>query len=595
MGAKVNKVNEMGFIIAKFCIENFHLKYSFPSTTISDYDYDEYAVNFLKFLTIAYNIDLNVCDEDGHTLSYFAAKYNSLKSLKYLKEQGADLSISNKDKRTLIHEAARNGTFEVLRYLVEDCKIDVNVSDVDGNFPVHMIDITNSNVTILKFLKEKGANISISNRQKHTLLHEAARNGAFKVLRYLVEDCKMDVNVCDLDGNLPTHMAVRNIEILMYLKENKANLGISNNKKHTLVHKAARFGDLEVLQYLVGDCKMDVNVSDVKGNLPIDMIDMSDYNIALFKYLIEKGANLSTSKNQKYTLIHKAARIGAFKVLQYLVEDCKMDVNVSDVDGNLPVHLAAEFGRVDILMYLKEKGANLSISNNKKHTLVHAAAQSGNLEVVQYLVEDCKMDVNVCDIHGNLPSHWAAFCDKVGILCYFESIGIDLNQYNNYGQTLVHLAAAGDAVETLNFLKNECKFSLDFGDNNGYTPSHIAVSYGNLKALKYLKEQGANLCISNKDKYTLVHTAAEYGTLDVLVYLVKECKLEVNVSDNNGNLPAHFAAKSNKVEILRYLKSVGSDLNQCNHKGETLVNIAAAAGAVDVLNFLKDECKLSFN
>uniref|UniRef100_A0A6P7GUM2 Serine/threonine-protein phosphatase 6 regulatory ankyrin repeat subunit B-like n=1 Tax=Diabrotica virgifera virgifera TaxID=50390 RepID=A0A6P7GUM2_DIAVI len=486
MGAKVNEVNEMGFIIAKFCIENFHLKYSFPSTTISDYDYDEYAVNFLKFLTIAYNIDLNVCDEDGHTLSYFAAKYNSLKSLKYLKEQGADFSIFNKDKRTLIHEAARNGTFEVLRYLVEDCKIDVNVSDVDGNFPVHMIDITNSNVTILKFLKEKGANISISNRQKHTLLHEAARNGAFKVLRYLV-----------------------------------------------------------------GDCKMDVNVSDLKGNLPIDMIDMSDYNIALFKYLIEKGANLSTSKNQKYTLIHKAARIGAFKVLQYLVEDCKMDVNVSDVNGNLPVHLAAEFGRVDILMYLKEKGSNLSISNNKKHTLVHAAAQSGNLEVVQYLVEDCKMDVNVCDIHGNLPSHWAAFCDKVGILCYFESIGIDLNQYNNYGQTLVHLAAAGDAVETLNFLKNECKFSLDFGDNNGYTPSHIAVSYGNLKALKYLKEQGANLCISNKDKYTLVHTAAEYGTLDVLVYLVKECKLEVNVSDNNGNLPAHFAAKTNKVEILR--------------------------------------------
>uniref|UniRef100_A0A6P7GI28 Cyclin-dependent kinase 4 inhibitor C-like n=1 Tax=Diabrotica virgifera virgifera TaxID=50390 RepID=A0A6P7GI28_DIAVI len=71
--------------------------------------------------------------------------------------------------------------------------------------------------------------------------------------------------------------------------------------------------------------------------------------------------------------------------------------------------------------------------------------------------------------------------------------------------------------------------------------------------------------------------------------------MDVNVSDVDGNLPAHFAAKSNKVEILRYLKTIGSDLSQRNHQGATLVDMAAAGDAVDVLNFLKDECKFSLN
>ncbi|XP_050508902.1 ankyrin repeat domain-containing protein 1-like [Diabrotica virgifera virgifera] len=255
--------------------------------------------------------------------------------------------------------------------------------------------MVDANVKILKYLKEKGANLSISNKYKCTLIHEAARNGAFEVLRYLVEDCKMDVNVSDVNGNLPVHMiSMRdyNIDIFKYLKDKGANLSIANKAKCTLIHKAARNGAFEVLRYLVEDCKMDVNVSDVNENLPIHMISMSDYNIDIFKYLKDKGANLSLSNKYKCTLIHEAARNGAFEVLRYLVEDCKMDVNVSDVNGNLPVHMISMRDyNIDIFKYLKDKGANISISNKDKRTLIHEAARNGALDVLRYLVEDCKM------------------------------------------------------------------------------------------------------------------------------------------------------------------------------------------------------------
>uniref|UniRef100_A0A6P7GM07 Uncharacterized protein LOC114338408 n=1 Tax=Diabrotica virgifera virgifera TaxID=50390 RepID=A0A6P7GM07_DIAVI len=619
-GAKVNKVNEIGFIILKlllyynsWCFKHVYGNmsyYNFGYSDMSDDDFEshsanscihnhEYAMDFLKILTRKYNIDLNFFDEDGNTIGHYAARSKSLNAIKYLKEQGANLSISNRKKLTLVHIAAQSGDLEVLRYLVEDCKLDVNVSDVDGNFAVHMIDIRDCNVKILKYLKVKGANLSISNKDKRTLIHEAARNGAFEVIRYLVEDCKMDVNVSDVDGNSPVYLVKTldsNIKILKYFKEKGANLSLSNMYKRTLIHDAARNGAFEVIRYLVEDCKMDVNVSDIDGNLPVHMIKMRDDNVKIFKYLKEKGTNLSISNKKKRTLVHIAARQGAFEVLRYLVEDCKMDVNVPDVDGNLPAHMAAEFGKVEILKYLNKKGANLSIFNNQKQTLVHKAAQPGVLEVLQYLVEDCKLDVNVSDIDGNLPVHMMYVTDyDIKFLKYLKEKGANLCISNNQKQTLVHKAVKSGGLKVLQYLVEDCKLDVNVSDVDGNLPAHRAAELGYVETLKYLKDKGANLSISNNQNQTLVHKAVESGGLKVLRYLVEDCKLDVNVSDVDGNLPAHKAAELGYVETLKYLKGKGANLSISNNQKQTLVYKATQSGDLEVLKYLVEDCKMDVN
>uniref|UniRef100_A0A6P7GM16 Nuclear factor NF-kappa-B p105 subunit-like isoform X1 n=1 Tax=Diabrotica virgifera virgifera TaxID=50390 RepID=A0A6P7GM16_DIAVI len=121
------------------------------------------------------------------------------------------------------------------------------------------------------------------------------------------------------------------------------------------------------------------------------------------------------------------------------------------------------------------------------------------------------MDINVSTNIGNLPAHLAALSNKVEILRYLKSVGSVINQCNSQGRSLVHLAAAGDAVDVLNFLKDECNVSLnlDLRDNDGFNPSHCAAFHNALKAIRFLKEQGANLSIFSKDKRTPVHLAAQ--------------------------------------------------------------------------------------
>uniref|UniRef100_A0A6P7G6X9 Serine/threonine-protein phosphatase 6 regulatory ankyrin repeat subunit C-like n=1 Tax=Diabrotica virgifera virgifera TaxID=50390 RepID=A0A6P7G6X9_DIAVI len=128
---------------------------------------------------------------------------------------------------------------------------------------------------------------------------------------------------------------------------------------------------------------------------------------------------------------------------------------------------------------------------------------------------------------------FTALSNKVEILRYHNiSAGIHLNQCSNQGRSLVHFAAKGDAVNVLNFLKSECNFSLnlDLRDNDGFTPSDYAACHNALKAIKYLKKQGATLSIFSKDKSiqsTPVHKAVQYGALDVLHYLVENCKMDI--------------------------------------------------------------------
>uniref|UniRef100_A0A6P7G625 Uncharacterized protein LOC114338107 n=1 Tax=Diabrotica virgifera virgifera TaxID=50390 RepID=A0A6P7G625_DIAVI len=464
-GAKIDKANDIGFIILKFMFRKVRIytNLSFYRKMFDIPNYNKSAVDLLKFLTREYAMNLNLCDQYGNTLSYYAAGSNSLEAIKYIKEQGANLNIFNKNKYTPVHIAANSGALEVLRYLVEDCKMDLTVSDDNGNLPAHMA----------------------------------------------------------ADGN--------QVEILSYFKSIGIELNQCNNDRQNLVHIAAAADAIDVLNFL-----------------------KNEYNFFL-------------------------------------------NIDLCDKHGYTPSHHAAAYNARKAIRYLKEQGANLSIPNKNKSTLVHIAAESGALEVLRYLVEDCKMDVTVSDDNGNLPAHMAAVGNRVDILRYLKSIEIELNQCNNKGETLAHKAAAADAVDVLNFLKNECKFSLnlDLCNKYGYTPSHHAAACNALKAIKYLKEQGANLSISTMNRHTVIHIAAMVGALEVLRYLVEDCKMDVTVSDNNGNLPAHMAADSNKVEILRYLKSIKIELNQCNNKGETLVHRAAAANAVDVLNFLKNECKFS--
>lgn len=83
-------------------------------------------------------------------------------------------------------------------------------------------------------------------------------------------------------------------------------------------------------------------------------------------------------------------------------------LNVKDEDhGNVPLHIAASKGNIEMIQYLVRKGASLNIQDVYGNTALHYALDKSNNDIAFYLLKN-GCDVNISDYRGNTPLHTAA-------------------------------------------------------------------------------------------------------------------------------------------------------------------------------------------
>lgn len=86
------------------------------------------------------------------------------------------------------------------------------------------------------------------------------------------------------------------------------------------------------------------------------------------------------------------------------------------------------------------------------------------------------------------PFEWIS---KVSDL-YLKNMSVHLNEQNEWGETVFHLAAQLEDVKILSYLIRKAT-NVNVTDKNGETPLHRAAKAGNKKAIKLLLEYGANI------------------------------------------------------------------------------------------------------
>ena len=85
------------------------------------------------------------------------------------------------------------------------------------------------------------------------------------------------------------------------------------------------------------------------------------------RYLKKLGANVKQLTKNKRSALHIAAKNEDLSMVQFLVEECDLDINAQDKKGFTPAHLAAKHNEeIRILEYLvDEKGADITIRSRK--------------------------------------------------------------------------------------------------------------------------------------------------------------------------------------------------------------------------------------
>ncbi|XP_064789281.1 cyclin-dependent kinase 4 inhibitor C-like [Oncorhynchus masou masou] len=145
-------------------------------------------------------------------------------------------------------------------------------------------------------------------------------------------------------------------------------------------------------------------------------------------------------------------------------------------------------------------------------------------------------------------------------------------------------SARGDLAEVEMLLQN----GADVNANNvfGRTPLQV-MKLGNPAIAEALLRANANPNVRDHVRgLTITHDAARDGYVDTLRVLIDH-GADVNLLDNDGNLPLHLAAREGYLDVVQLLVGCTKDAARHNSGGHTPYDLATMNNRVSIALYIQ--------
>ena len=494
------------------------------------------------------------------------------------------LDIKNNFGETPLHIACKFNREEIVKMLCESefTGITINALSHLKETPLHLASVHASPAVAKHVLKSEHLSeggFDIPNIYGDTPLMIACRSGNVELVQLLVENGSNPLFVNDQLKEMPIHIACRNqrLDMLKILVSNlHAKVDDRNYLEETPLCVALKFSYMDIVNFLVNRKLCDVS-------LQLRLPDSNSRQMQQFIKQIMIPEVHDSGEHSKSTgdcALHFACKMNDVQLIQLLLSHCPQAVSIKDNFGNTPLHIAAENGNVAVMKCLLEsfEGCLDSLINKDKDSPLHLACKVGFLEVVNLLLDRCYSSVTLKNRFGDNPIHVACqhkSCELIDSLLKKCSGNLDCHK-NDRNNTFLHVAANYGNSDTVRLLLNHCSATCQNEDGN--TPLHVACFLNKRSVVECLLDRmNSDHAFVNKKMQTYLHAACNDKAQLTIVKLLYEKGFRslANMSDENGNMPLHYAFRSNQKGIVEYLMTDGCcDPYKTNNDGLTPVYLA---------------------
>ena len=152
-------------------------------------------------------------------------------------------------------------------------------------------------------------------------------------------------------------LAGKHFELARHLRCRGSSIDPQGWDLLSLLHSAAEFGDLEVVQILV-ELKADINALSEAGQTPLHVVSYVDETngAKVIRFLLEHGADATARSKSSFTPLHCVLEYGRHKIVRMLLEH-SVDIEATNNQGRTPLQLASAHQHEETVKLLLEYGA----------------------------------------------------------------------------------------------------------------------------------------------------------------------------------------------------------------------------------------------
>uniref|UniRef100_A0A4W6EPX0 Euchromatic histone-lysine N-methyltransferase 2 n=1 Tax=Lates calcarifer TaxID=8187 RepID=A0A4W6EPX0_LATCA len=183
------------------------------------------------YMLVQAGAQVDAQDKDLRTPLLEAIINNHIEVARYLIQNGA--CVYHEDGYTGLHHAAKLGNLEIVNMLLETGQVDVNAQDSGGWTPIIWA-AEHKHVDVIKALLNRGADVTINDKELNVCLHWAAYAGNVDIAE-LVLNSGCSLASVNMHGDTPLHIAAREgyLECVTLFLSRGADIDIMNREGDT--------------------------------------------------------------------------------------------------------------------------------------------------------------------------------------------------------------------------------------------------------------------------------------------------------------------------------------------------------------------------
>ncbi|KAJ5203913.1 ankyrin repeat-containing protein [Penicillium cinerascens] len=307
---------------------------------------------------------------------------------------------------TALHLAAIRGNHSIVRSLLA-LGTSIELKSRGGNTAL-VLAVKHRHQRIAHILLEEGAKPDARDSAGYTCMHRAIKTGLGISMVSLLLQHGADILAQGPEGQTPLHIATGQRDVVTLLLQHGADIFAKDDGHRTPFDNALQQNDYEMFEELVKKAKeLSRNTSD-----PIYQI----CGVDLFRNLqrnIQSGNNarLPEVVDEHYRpwrrlhvipTLHAVILAGNAELARAIIRESWVDVNVTNINEQTALHLAAAEGQHSCLLVLLDHGANINAQDMFDETPLYLAAVYGARRCFRTLLE-YKADVSVLRSSSETP------------------------------------------------------------------------------------------------------------------------------------------------------------------------------------------------